>query len=129
MTTIESTSENKVNVKVKSLWKVSNVNFKKSESSCGQNTDFFSSFIAVEKENLGFLRYFQKIQRCFQQMCLHPQVKGSMLESLIEKRAEYLESCNKSLSTLSLTGEPPVLPNVPRPDEASDRFLTSRDLL
>lgn len=31
-----------------------------------------------------------------------------MLESLIMKRAEYLESCNMSLSTLSQTGEPPV---------------------
>ncbi|XP_029691918.1 glucagon-like peptide 2 receptor isoform X1 [Takifugu rubripes] len=35
---------------------------------------------------------------------LSTQVKGSMLESLIMKRAEYLESCNTSLGMLSQTG-------------------------
>lgn len=45
---------------------------------------------------------------CFRHKFLQLQVKGSMLQSLIEKRAEYLENCNKSLGTLSHTGEPPV---------------------
>lgn len=36
------------------------------------------------------------------------QVTASVLESLIAKRAEYLENCNRTLSTLSETGEPPV---------------------
>lgn len=44
----------------------------------------------------------------FQCVFLQLQVEGSMLESLIEKRTEYFENCNKSLSTLSQTGESPV---------------------
>lgn len=41
-----------------------------------------------------------------------------MLEGLIERRAEYLENCNKSLGTLSQTGEPPVVcSNLHHPDD------------
>ncbi len=38
------------------------------------------------------------------------QVTGSVLESLIAKRTEYWENCNRTLATgtLSETGEPPV---------------------
>lgn len=51
-------------------------------------------------------------------VCFRLQVKGSLLESLIEKRAEYLENCNKSLSTLPQTGEPPVTcSNLHHPDD------------
>lgn len=48
-----------------------------------------------------------------------------MLESLIEKRAEYQENCNKSLGTLSQTGEPPVAClNLHHPDDFFFSLLT-----
>lgn len=39
---------------------------------------------------------------------LNLQETGSVLESLIVKRTEYLENCNRTLSILSQTGEPSV---------------------
>lgn len=62
---------------------------------------------------------------CFQHIFLRLQVKGSLLESLIEKRARYLENCNKSLSTLPQTGEPPVAcSNLRHPDDFFFSLLT-----